>query len=216
MAKAVKRAKRPYDSTKRQQQAAATRSAVLSAARTLFLRHGYAGATMQAIADEAGVAVQTVYAAFGTKRGLLRQLLESSIVGDDDPAPLYEQTAVKEVRTEPDPRATGEAIGRDLVRDRRAGRRRLSDPQGRGGLGSRDGGGRSTGRRRSARRDAGVRRRCVKGPGKLRDPIDRTAATLFILHSPDIVIQCLDFLGWSMDDYEEWLAEMLLRTTILE
>ena len=39
---------------------------------------------MQAIADDAGVAIQTVYAGFGTKRELLRQLIERTITGDEE------------------------------------------------------------------------------------------------------------------------------------
>ena len=36
----------------------------------------YVAVTIQAVADEAGVAVQTVYAVFGNKRELLRQVLD--------------------------------------------------------------------------------------------------------------------------------------------
>ena len=215
MARPVKGAKRTYDSTKRRQQAAGTRQAILAAARTLFLGQGYAGATMQAIADEAGVAVQTVYAAFGTKRELLRQLLEASIVGDEDPAPLYEQAAVRAARSEPDPRrraAQSAAVSRqiaervvDVYRILRSAAE--ADPE-MAAVANRIAADRLVEMRESAK--------VLKGPGKLRDPIDRAADTLFILHSPEVVIQCIDLLGWSMDDYEAWLAEMLLRTAILE
>ena len=56
---------------RRQRKAQATRRRVLDAAETLFIRDGYATTTMAAIAGEADVAVQTVYAVFGTKRALL-------------------------------------------------------------------------------------------------------------------------------------------------
>jgi AcrR family transcriptional regulator len=85
MAGAVK-PKRPYNSPRRQEQAAATRRSVLEAARRLFERDGYAATTMEAIATEAGVALKTVYVIFVTKSGLLRALWDVLLKGDDDAA----------------------------------------------------------------------------------------------------------------------------------
>lgn len=68
--------KRPYSSQRRQAQAEATRRLILAAARTLFTDRGYTASTIEAVAGEAGVAVQTVYASFGTKRDLLFALLD--------------------------------------------------------------------------------------------------------------------------------------------
>ena len=82
MAREVKR--RRYTSAARKAQAAATRRSILDAAHALFVADGYAATTIQAIADDAGVAVQTVYAVFGNKRRL-DQVIEAAIVGDDDP-----------------------------------------------------------------------------------------------------------------------------------
>ena len=69
MKKAVKR--RAYRSEKRQRQAEETRSGGVAAARHLFARAGYQATTIDAIAGEAGVSVQTVYAVFGSKRGVM-------------------------------------------------------------------------------------------------------------------------------------------------
>ncbi|WP_307040539.1 TetR/AcrR family transcriptional regulator [Agromyces ramosus] len=57
--------------THRQRQAEETKDRVVAAARTLMARNGWAGTTVDAIAAEAGVAPQTIYAAFGNKRALL-------------------------------------------------------------------------------------------------------------------------------------------------
>ena len=65
---------REYHSTRREQQAQATRAAIVAAARTLFVRDGYAATSVRAIAAEAGVSDQTIYAAFGSKRALLTAL----------------------------------------------------------------------------------------------------------------------------------------------
>jgi AcrR family transcriptional regulator len=60
--------------TLRQEQAAVTRRRILDAARRLFFRDGYAATTLKAVAVEAGVAVQTVYAVFGSKAAILAEL----------------------------------------------------------------------------------------------------------------------------------------------
>ncbi len=68
---------------RREQNARVTRLTVLAAAKRLFLADGYGATTIQAIADEADVAVQTVYAVFGNKRSILAALVDVSIAGDD-------------------------------------------------------------------------------------------------------------------------------------
>lgn len=60
--------------TLRQEQANLTRTRIRDAARRLFVRDGYAATTLKAIAAEAGVAVQTVYAVFGSKSAILTEL----------------------------------------------------------------------------------------------------------------------------------------------
>jgi AcrR family transcriptional regulator len=83
--------KRSYNSSRRQAQAAQTRSDVLAAATELFSDLGWAGTTLAAIADAAGVSVETIYNGFGSKKGLLRAAMEVAVVGDDEPIPLVER-----------------------------------------------------------------------------------------------------------------------------
>ncbi len=68
---------RAYSTHLRQEQADLTRKRVLAAARRLFVTSGYAEVTMQAIAQEARVAYQTVYAQFGNKLKLALDLCAS-------------------------------------------------------------------------------------------------------------------------------------------
>ncbi len=68
--------KRRYTSTRRQAQAAETRRQIIAAARKLFVKLGYAGTTVEDIAREAGIAVQTIYATFGSKLAILKRLVE--------------------------------------------------------------------------------------------------------------------------------------------
>jgi AcrR family transcriptional regulator len=96
--------RRDYDSTRRQAQARQTRLAVLDAARARFVEHGYAATTMAEVATDAGVSVETVYKAFRNKPGLVKAVLDVSIVGDDDPISLMERDTIQRIRAEPDPR----------------------------------------------------------------------------------------------------------------
>ena len=89
---------RSYHSPRRAEQAAATRSAVLGAARELFLREGYVGTTVSAVAARAQVAVDTVYAAVGRKPALLREVVETSISGTDHAVPAGERDYVVRIR----------------------------------------------------------------------------------------------------------------------
>jgi AcrR family transcriptional regulator len=88
---AKKTTKRTYNSSRRQEQANQTRLQIVEAARSLFIERGYAGATLDAIAQQAGVAVETVYASFGNKRAILSKLIDVSVVGDDEPIPLLQR-----------------------------------------------------------------------------------------------------------------------------
>jgi AcrR family transcriptional regulator len=73
--------------TSRREQARATRRRIVDAGYRLFADDGYASATMDAIAAEAGVAVQTVYHVFNTKAVLLREVITVAAAGQHDPPP---------------------------------------------------------------------------------------------------------------------------------
>jgi AcrR family transcriptional regulator len=83
--------RRRYNSSRRALQAAQTRRDVLAAATELFATLGWAGTTLAAIAARAGVAVETVYSGFGSKKALLRAAMDVAVVGDADPVPLAER-----------------------------------------------------------------------------------------------------------------------------
>jgi TetR/AcrR family transcriptional regulator of autoinduction and epiphytic fitness len=96
--------KRRYDMANRARQAADTRRRIVAAAARLFLRHGYAATSMTAVAAEAGVAVQTVYASMRTKRDILAAVIQSSVRGDDDAVPIAAGMRWREMEAEADPR----------------------------------------------------------------------------------------------------------------
>jgi len=82
---------RRYSTPKRDQRAAATRAAILAAAEALFLRDGYVATSMKAIAARAGVSEKTMYLTFESKATLLRQAIQLSVQGDEEPTPLSER-----------------------------------------------------------------------------------------------------------------------------
>ncbi len=81
-----------------------TRRRIIEAATRLFVEEGYLPTTMNAIAREAHVAVQTLYFAFGTKAHILAAALDVAIVGDDAPVPLMDRPWVAQLRAEEDGR----------------------------------------------------------------------------------------------------------------
>jgi AcrR family transcriptional regulator len=83
--------RRRYRSGLRAQQAGQTRRAVIGAASTLFATNGWAGTGMRDVAAAAGVALETVYAHFSSKRGLLRAVADAAVVGDDAAVPLAQR-----------------------------------------------------------------------------------------------------------------------------
>ncbi|HZD74281.1 MAG TPA: TetR/AcrR family transcriptional regulator [Actinomycetota bacterium] len=79
-----------------------TRARIRDAATTLFRQRGYLDTTMAAIAAEAGVAVQTLYLAFGSKVAILAAAHDVAVGGDEAPLPVLDRPWVAEVRAEPD------------------------------------------------------------------------------------------------------------------
>jgi TetR/AcrR family transcriptional regulator, regulator of autoinduction and epiphytic fitness len=97
--------KRRYESAHRQEQARLTRRAILNAAAKRFVDPGYAATPLTAIAAEAGVAIQTVYKIFGSKKVLLSALVDVTVAGDDEPVPLAERQFVTDIQALPGARA---------------------------------------------------------------------------------------------------------------
>jgi AcrR family transcriptional regulator len=89
--------KRPYHSRARQRQAEETRRRILAATRELFASRGYAGTTLEAIAEIAEVSPKTVSAVFGSKRAILAELINPDAFG------THVQQLLDELRATPEP-----------------------------------------------------------------------------------------------------------------
>ena|SRR5688572_17413338 len=95
--------KRRYESPRRDAQAAQTRQVIIEAARQMFEAAGYNATSVPAIADEAGVALKTVYLAFDSKARLLRAVWEARLGAQEETIPVLERAWFREVAATPDP-----------------------------------------------------------------------------------------------------------------
>ncbi len=202
------RPKRSYTSSRRQQQAAETRLSILEAARALFAERGYSSTTIEAIAQAAGVAPETVYAAFGNKVTLLQRLVETTLVGDEEPIPLAERPFVRAALAETDQAA----LVRHFAADMHAIMTRMSPP---------------ADAMIAALRALGLARRregmgiFVERLGQLgslrrgaatADPV----ATVWAVSSAEVFHLLTHDLGWSEARYVEWLSDVLARALLPE
>jgi AcrR family transcriptional regulator len=94
--------RRTYDASGRREQAARNRTRIVEAARDLFLAHGYGRTTVADVAKAAGVSVETIYGAFGTKAALLHRAWDITVGGDDQDIVFHERPEVVAIRNEPD------------------------------------------------------------------------------------------------------------------
>jgi AcrR family transcriptional regulator len=203
------KAKRAYNSPRRRDQAAATRSVILEAAQRLFERQGYAGTTMAAIATEAGVALKTVYVAFETKSGVLRALWNQLLRGDEGDVPIAEQSWYRATLDEPDAErqlrrnAQNSRNGKlrigatvDVIRAAAAG-----DPE-IAALWAR------IQTEYHANQRAIVERLDQKDALRSGLGVDRAADILWAINHPSIWQLLVGERGWTPDEYERWSADL--------
>lgn len=198
---------RPYHSPTRRERAAATRRAILDAAEAEFGRRGYVSASIVLIAQAAGVAPETVYATFQTKRGVLEALVGRAIAGDDEPVALLDQPWVAELGAEPDrdrriarlAREGAAVLARRAAIDEIVAQAAGADPEAAALL--------EAGRRE---RWAGQRRllELLLGHHDLPDggSLDRAADSLFAIGSPEVYRLLVTGRGWTHAEFETWYA----------
>lgn len=215
MATRVKRT-RSYNSPRRVEQAEATRRAILDAAQRLFEEQGYAATSMASIAKEAGVALKTVYLAFETKSGVLRELWHLRLRGDEGPAPVGRRDWYREVLEEPDPERQLKLNARNsrVVKSRvgalmeviRSGAR--ADPN----IAELWDNIQSEFLANQRAIVQSIHRRNALARGLT---VSRAADLLWTLNHPDLYQLLVGERGWTPEQYEKWLArataDQLLR-----
>lgn len=187
------------------------RAAVVEAARTLFLERGYGATTVEAISDISDVPPATVYRLFSSKRGILKALLDVSIVGDDRAVPLPDRPHVQSLLTDPDPRAqlAGFVGIAAQVNARTASIYRIlvsaasSDPDAAALLYE---------LARERERGQGLVARSLAGAAALRPSLreEDAADIIHALMSPEVYQLLVSDRGWPPARYEQWLTGILV------
>lgn len=195
---------------RRARQAAATRARIVEAAGRLFAERGYAATTIDAVATEADVAVETVYARFKNKRNLLDAYLDVSIVGDAEPVPLLDRPEVQAVAAASDQREQLQLLARIMrgVLERNASVHAVLrtatavDPD-------LDTFAAQDDKRREATHRAFVE--MLASRGRLRDGLSTSDAidTMSALANPETYAYLTRRRGWTPPRVERWLAENL-------
>ncbi len=201
--------KRSYQSPIRQRHADDTRVRIVAAARKLLEEHGYAGMTMPAVAKKAGVAVATVYAVFGSKTGILSEILDAARFDES-----Y-QSLVREAMNTTDPRERLRFPARIARRIYESEHSVLDLLRGAGTVAPTLA--RSEAERECTRYDAQagmiqflVRSRTLR-PGL--DP-QHARDILWSLTSRDLYRLLVRERGWTAQQYEEWLADTLVEALV--
>jgi TetR/AcrR family transcriptional regulator of autoinduction and epiphytic fitness len=204
--------KRKYDSSRRKEQARQTRLQITEAAHRLFVERGYAGATIEAIAQEAGVAQETVYAIFGSKRKILSFLLDISVGGDDQPVRILDRPKPQAVLHDTNQRRQLEMFSTDIteIMSRTAPVFEIM--------------------RSAAKLEPEIAEllqnmleerlqnmthfvQSVAANGSLRDGLDEAQAgeIVWAMTSPELFQLLTVDRGWTKEKYAQWLADALTR-----
>lgn len=204
--------KRGYASPLRTAQAQATRRRIVGAAADLFVASGFAGTSVDVIAEAAGVSRKTVFATVGGKTELLGLALDWAVAGDDAPVPLAarpEVVALLElphpgavldgwaaVLTDIDARVDGLFAALECAAASDEAARALFEQV-------------SAQRREGARAIVGA----VAGLGGLRADLSRSEAidVAALFTEPVLHRRLVGARGWSRRRFERWLAGTLRR-----
>ncbi len=207
--------RRSYDNSRREAGARETRRSIVSAARDLFVSVGYPVTTFPAVADAAGVSVQTVHAHFPTKRDLLKNVIDQAVAGDDQPVAISERPEVASILNEPT------AEGKLRLHAAHAvaiSQRATSVDQMLRSAATIDAEAAELWRGGSQARRMGMEQfatHLFEG-GYLRDGLTVQQATdrLAVLIDPELYRLTVGVKEWTPQQHEEWLAELLIASLL--
>lgn len=197
---------RTYHSELRGQQAEQTRRSVVEAAHHLFLARGFAGTGMREVAAAAGVALETVYSHFSSKRGLLRGVMDAAVVGDDAPERLAQRAEFLAMGEGSRPqRIRSAASVLRAIHQRTAPIAKLLQD-----------GARADDEIAEMLREARERQRLDTATafelviGRPPTPMERDG--LWAVVSPDVYLLLVEGTGWPPEQYQQWMESTLERT----
>ena len=200
--------KRPYVSSVRAEQAAATRSRIIAAAIECFSGSGWSGTTLAQIAEQAGVTPQAVHLSVGSKPAVLMAALGQAVGGADADRPQFERDLFRD------------ALQADVTNAKRArafataitaiheGAGPLFEVLAQAAQTEPD-----LQRRRAEIKDRRLDLVCgmVRASGRRRGAaFDRVVDLIYVLSSTSLHNEFAS-RGWTADAYQEWLTEELTR-----
>jgi AcrR family transcriptional regulator len=198
--------RRPYKSLVRQRQAHDTRRRIVEAARRLLQRDGYAGMTIDAIAQQAQVSAQSVYAIFKSKTGILIELLDESMFG-----PEYEEV-VRQTLKASDPKARLRLAAGVAKQIRSAQSAAFDLMRGSGVIAPELAKLEQQRERLRYEKEEGMIT-FLRDRGRLRPGLNhKTARDIFwMLTGGDVYRMLVCERGWSPEEYQNWLADTLVH-----
>jgi AcrR family transcriptional regulator len=195
----------------RQARTRRTRAAVVESARALFLERGYAATTIEAISDYSDTPQATVYRLFNSKLGILKAVLDVSVVGDDEAVAMADRPQVHALLSDGDPRnqlAGFAALIGDVLARAAPVHRILADAA------RSDAGAASLLDEFAHQRHEGQRRisRSLARSSAFQVGLrERDAADIIhALASPEVYGLLVFDRGWSGERYEKWLRSTLI------
>jgi AcrR family transcriptional regulator len=187
-----------------------TKASVVDAARSLFEERGYAATTIEAISERSDTPQATIYRLFASKLGILKAVIDVSIVGDDEEVAMADRPQVRQLLADVDAHqllAQFAALLRDLMARTAPVHRLLADAA------RSDPDAASLLAEIARQRQEGQRRiaRSLARSGALRPELrERDAADIIhALASPEVYGLLVLDRGWSGQRYERWVADTL-------
>jgi len=208
--------RRSYASTVRTEAARQTRQRIVDAARQLFITRGYAGLTMQAIADRSKVALDTVYATVGTKPELVKLLVETAISNTDQAVPAEQRDYVRQIRAASTGREKLALYARAIVKIqgrvaplvRALEAAAAAKPE----LGTIW---REISERRARNMKLFAADLVATGEVRADLTLDRVADIIWATNGPEIYTLLLEQRGWPSTELETWLADSWARLLLV-
>jgi len=201
--------KRPYRSESRNAQAAQTKKRILESAKNLFESEGFECATIEKIAQAANVAIPTVYSLFQSKRGVLRALMDVVFPKDQFEA-LVEKS--KEATTPEERLLYSAKIARQIYDAERTqmelfrGASVLS-PEFKELEKERE-------MRRHERQEVTINAMAKENSLAQGMSVNRARDILWVFTGRDIYRMLVIEQGWTPEEYEKWLNQLLVNTLI--
>ena len=204
--------KRKYDSSRRRTRALESQSQIVEAARELFIEKGYSGVTFEAISRKAKVSPEMIYSVFKNKRTILSRAMGLVVGTDGEPIPAMLRSYIQEVLSERNQHRQIQMFAKrmqiffshtaPLVEVMHAAAktepeintllRKYLDDRFQG---------------------MGFFIDCLLANGPLRSKVSKLSAveTIWTLASAEIYNLLVRDCGWSEEEYEVWLSEILNR-----